>query len=73
LRVARGDQMIAISWIRRVLIAAYDAFGSASCSELAEIAILCLLGMIASLLVEMPGDQTFRGLVTICRLLAQCG
>jgi hypothetical protein len=51
----------------------YDAFGSASCSELAEIAILCLLGMIATLLVKMPGDQTFRGLVTICRLLARCG
>ena len=65
--------MVALSWVRRVLVAVYDAFGSASCSELAEIAILCLLGMIATLLVEMPGDQTFRGLVTICRLFARCG
>jgi hypothetical protein len=65
--------VVAPSWVRRVLYAAYTAFGSASCSELAEIAILCLLGMTASLLVLTPGDQTFRGLLTICRLLAQCG
>jgi hypothetical protein len=67
-----GDIVLALSWVRRLLAAAYDAFGSASCSELAEIAILCLLGMIASLLVMMPGDQTLRGLVTMCRLLASC-
>src|SRR5215469_10987682 len=65
--------VVALLWVRRVLVAAYDAFGSASCSELAEIAILCLLGMIASLLVLTPGDQTFHGLLTICQLLAQCG
>ena len=65
--------MVALLWVRRFLYAAYSAFGSASCSELAEIAILCLLGMIASLLVLTPGDQTFRGLLTICRALAQCG
>ena len=68
-----GGRVVALLWVRRFLYAAYSAFGSASCSELAEIAILCLLGMIASFLVMMPGDQTLRGLVTICRVLAQCG
>jgi len=71
--VALGEIVVALLWFRRVLIAAYSAFGSASCSELAEIAILCLLGMIASVLVLTPGDQTLGGLQTICRLVAQCG
>ena len=65
--------MVALLWLRRALVAAYSAFGSASCSELAEIAILCLLGMIASFLVMMPGDQTLGGLLSICRLLSRCG
>ena len=68
-----GGIVVALLWVRRFLYAAYSAFGSASCSELAEIAILCLLGMIASFLVLTPGDQTFRSLQTICRAFAQCG
>ena len=68
-----GDLVVALLWVRRFLYGAYSAFGSASCAELAEIAILCLLGMIATLLVITPGDQTFAGLLTICRLLAHCG
>jgi len=71
--VALGDFVVALLWFRRVLVAAYSAFGSASCSELAEIAILSLLGMIASMLVVTPGDQTLGGLQAICRFLAQCG
>ena len=70
---AWGDVMVALLWVRRVLAGAYVAFGSASSAELAEIAILCLLGMGASLLVLTPGDQTLDGLVTLCQMLSGCG
>lgn len=64
--------MDALLWVRRALVAAYFGFGSASCAELAEIAILCLLGMIASLLVLIPGDQTLDGLAALCQMLLLC-
>jgi hypothetical protein len=64
--------MTAFFWVKRYLVAAYFAFGSASVFELAEIAILCLLGMIASVLVMTPGDQTLDGIFALCRLLLEC-
>jgi hypothetical protein len=64
--------MAALFWVRRYLAAAYIAFGSASVSELAEITILCLLGMIASLLVITPGDQTLDGIFALCHFLPEC-
>ena len=67
-----GNAVVALLWVRRVLAAAYVALGSATCSELAEIAILCLLGMSASLLVLTPGDQTLGGIVALCQMLFQC-
>ena len=59
-------------YLKRALLVAYGIFGSTSCSELAEIAILCILGMIASVLVVTPGDQTFAGLYTLCGWLFAC-
>ncbi|HEY1502722.1 MAG TPA: hypothetical protein VGF92_00415 [Stellaceae bacterium] len=64
--------MATFFWVRRWLNAAFAAFGSTSCSELAEIAILCLLGLIASVLVMTPGDQTLGGLISLCQMLARC-
>jgi len=55
-----------------MLLVAYDVFGNTSCSELAEITILCILGMIASVLVTTPGDQTFAAIYTVCTWLAAC-
>ncbi len=59
-------------FLKRMLLVAYEVFGSTGCSELAEIAILCILGMIASVLVITPGDQTFAGLYTLCGWLFAC-
>ena len=50
-----------------VFVGALEIFGSTSCSELAEIAILCILGLIASALVIAPGDQTFAALYSCVR------
>jgi len=60
-------------FLKRALAVTYNVFGSTSCSELAEIAILCILGMIASVLVMTPGDQTLGGLIALCQILSQCG
>jgi hypothetical protein len=60
-------------FLKRALVATYAVFASASCSELAEIALLCILGLIASVLVMMPGDQTLGGLIALCQMLSQCG
>ena len=43
--------------LRRTLSMAYEAFGSAGCTELGGITILCMLGMIVSILVTESGDQ----------------
>ena len=59
-------------YLKRALLVAYGIFGSTSCSELAEIAILCVLGMIASVLVITPGDQTFAGIYALCACMAAC-
>ena len=47
---------------------AYDVFGSASCSELAGVVILCLVGLIVSVVVLIPGDQTPGSLHFLCAL-----
>ena len=59
-------------FLKRALEAAYNVFGSTSCSEFAEIVILCILGLIASVLVMTPGDQTLGGLIALCQMLSQC-
>lgn len=59
-------------FLKRMLLVAYEVFGSTGCSELAEIAILCVLGMIASVLVITPGDQTFAAIYTLCAWMAAC-
>ncbi len=51
---------------------ALEIFGSTSCSELAEIAILCILGLIASVLVITPGDQTYAALYLLCSSIGAC-
>lgn len=50
--------MIAIPQIRRVLSTAQRHFGSPANTELAKLIILALLGLIVSLLIILPGDQT---------------
>ena len=59
-------------FLKRALVVAYNVFGSTSCSELAEIFILCILGLIASVLVMTPGDQTLGGVVALCQMLFFC-
>ncbi len=48
--------------IRRAFFTARRIVASTSSRELAEIVILCILGMLASVIVLMPGDQTGDGL-----------
>jgi hypothetical protein len=43
--------------IKRTVEAAYRVFGSTNNTELAEIVILCIAGMIATVFVYMPDDQ----------------
>ena len=61
-----------LTFLKRTVLVAYEVFGSTSCSELAEVAILCILGLLASILVITPGDQTLGGLVALCQMLSQC-
>jgi hypothetical protein len=56
----------------RAFLTALEVFGSTSCSELAEITILCILGLIASVLVITPGDQTFDALYLLCSSIGAC-
>ena len=64
--------MLTIFWLKRTLLMAYEVFGSASSTELAEIAILSILEMIASVLVMTPGDQTFDAIYSLCISIAAC-
>ncbi len=48
--------------LRRVLFHTRRIVASPTSKELAEILILCILGMLASVIVLMPGDQTRDGL-----------
>jgi len=48
--------------VLRLLFAAQRIIASASSRELAEIFILCILGMLASIILLAPGDQTADGL-----------
>ena len=48
--------------LRRAWATAYRVFGSATNTEIASIALLVVLCMLASLLVFTPGDQTADGL-----------
>ena len=50
--------MTAIPQIRRVLSTAQRHFGSPANTELAKLIIMGLLGLIVSLLIILPGDQT---------------
>lgn len=50
--------MIAVPQIRRVLTTAQRHFGSSASTELAKLIIMALLGLIFSLLIILPGDQT---------------
>jgi hypothetical protein len=47
---------------RQLLRAAYYAFASDACSELGQIALLCVLGLIASLLVSTPENHAFAAI-----------
>jgi hypothetical protein len=59
-------------WLKRAYWVARETFGGASCTELAEIAILSILGMMASMLVITPGDQTLAAIFTLCRWIVAC-
>jgi hypothetical protein len=48
--------------IRRALFTARRLVASTTSKELAEILILCILGMLAAMIALMPGDQTSEGL-----------
>jgi hypothetical protein len=45
-----------------MLFAAERVIRSAESGELAEILLLCVLGMLASVLLLAPGDQTLDGM-----------
>ena len=64
--------MFTFTRLRRAFFIALEIFGSTSCSELAEIAILCILGLIASVLVITPGDQTYAALNLLCSSIGAC-
>ncbi len=61
--------MTSVPWLRRFLSTAYDVFGSATNSQLAWLMIFAILGLIASILVVIPGDQTGDGLHALYRWL----
>ena len=48
--------------VRRALFAAERIIRSTESGELAEILLLCILGMLASVLLLAPGDQTLDGM-----------
>ena len=48
--------------LMRALATAYRLFGSTTNTEIAGIVLLGVLGMLASILVFTPGDQTGDGL-----------
>lgn len=54
--------MIALLWFKRTILTALDVFGSTSSTEIAGLLMWAILGMIASVLVMVPGDQTAGGL-----------
>jgi hypothetical protein len=56
-----------IVWLKRALSEAHDALGSTSCTELAQISILCIMGMIASMLVIASSDRTFAAVYGYAR------
>jgi hypothetical protein len=62
----------ALLWMKQILATAARIFGSISSTELAEIIILSLLGMIVSALVLTPGDQTLTAVLELCNRIAEC-
>ena len=48
--------------VRRALFAAERIIRSTESGELAEILLLCILGMLASMVLLTPGDQTLDGM-----------
>ncbi|MGH7034340.1 MAG: hypothetical protein ACREFL_11475 [Stellaceae bacterium] len=48
--------------VRRALFAAERIIRSTESGELAEILLLCILGMLASVVLLAPGDQTLDGM-----------
>ena len=67
-----GIVMDRIVRLKRAFAAAHAMFGSASCTELAQIAIFSLLGMIASALVITPSDHHFIAIYRLCARIAAC-
>jgi hypothetical protein len=61
-----------IVWLKRALSEAHDALGSTSCTELAQISILCIIGMIASMLVIASSDRTFAAVYGLCTRIMAC-
>jgi hypothetical protein len=61
-----------IVWLKRALSEAHDALGSTSCTELAQISILCIMGMIASMLVIASSDRTFAAVYGLCTRIMAC-
>ena len=51
--------------LKRAARIGLDAFGSASSTDLAGLMLWAILGLIASLLVQTPGDQTACGLASV--------
>jgi hypothetical protein len=58
--------------LKRSLAAAQEVFGSAGCTELAQIAIFSVLGLIVSALVITPGDHHFRAIYALCSRIVAC-
>ena len=48
--------------VRRALFAAERLIRGTESGELAEILLLCVLGMLASVVLVAPGDQTLDGM-----------
>jgi hypothetical protein len=59
-------------WLKRILAVVHEELGSAGCTELAQITIFSLSGMIASMLVIAPGDRTLAAIYTLCARIIAC-
>jgi hypothetical protein len=68
----RGIVMHRSAWLRRALSVVYEEMGSAGCTELAQITIFSLSGMVFSMLVIAPGHRTLAAIYTLCARLIAC-
>jgi hypothetical protein len=59
-------------WLKHALVVAYKIIGSDACSELGQVAIVCVVGLIASALIIKPGDHGFAASSAVCGRVIAC-